>query len=294
MEEKEFRFTGGSLFYRVIKKTVEITRYSGNGTTVDVPKIIDGYSVTSICKKAFLSKKNLKSISFPQTISDIGDWAFAYCDELKEVIFQGKRLQFGKAVFLECKSLEKISAPAKPEYVSRLLAAAIKMDAYYLLDIMEAGSREWLSKWDARMLSILAASESDGYSKQVLCGEEDYGSTDLEAYKSGRRRQKIRLLLLRLLYPEGLSSENEELFKNYVLAHTMGCESSETWEIILKEHGDDKEYYSLFAELGCLTNGNVQDILEDIGEEYPEMKAYFMNYSMGQSSSLDFFEDLEL
>ena len=36
------------------------------------------------------------------------------------------------------------------------------MDASYLLDAKEAGSREWLGKWDARMLAILRAADDEG------------------------------------------------------------------------------------------------------------------------------------
>ena len=34
-------------------------------------------------------------------------------------------------------------------------------------------------------------------------------------------------------------------------------------------------YYSLFAQLGCLTEENFQAVVADIGEDKPEMKALF-------------------
>lgn len=283
----QFEYTSG-------KDGVTITGFADNASLAVVPEFIDGAQVTAIGKKAFLSKKFLRKIILPGTVREIGDWAFAYCDGLESVTLPSGILDFGKSVFLECGSLKRIEIEGKEDYVSHLLAAAVNTGAYYLLDTIEAGSDEWIAKWDSRMLSVLNASNQEGYSKQVLCGEEDYGSTDLEAYKSGSRKKKLRMALLRLLYSKGLSRENEDRLKSYVISHTKGCASEESWEIILKEHGDDREYYELFASLGCVTSENIAGILADIGEDFPEMKAFFISYNDENGAGTDFFDDLEL
>ena len=104
----------------------------------------------------------------------------------------------------------------------------------------------------------------------------------------------MRLMLLRLLYSFALDEDIKEELQTYLKSHTKGCASEEAWEVVLEEHGEDREYYGLFAELGCVTEDNLDGILQDIGEGYPEMKAYFMRYKAEYIGYGDFFGELEL
>lgn len=324
MRERALELAGGSLFYQVRETGICILRWQGSpagGTLAGgrgelcIPAQIEGMPVISIGKKAFLSQKHLRKVILPDTIAEVGDWAFAYCGGLKEAELPRRAISFGKAVFLECEALEflwireskafpgsdlkyartHIESRSDAKMTAALLAAAMKMgEGYYLLDACEAGSREWLAKWDAAVAAIIHAPDGDGFSRQVLCGEEDYGSTDFGAYVSNRRKAKVRLMLLRLLHPFGLAENAREELQNYLASHTKGCDSEEAWEVVLREHGEDREYYGLFAELGCVTGDNLDGILRDIGEERPEMKAYFIRYHEERIGRGDVFAGLEL
>lgn len=338
MQEREYTLADGRLYYKITQgnregagKAICITRFQGQAGEVRLPARMEGLPVTTVGKKAFLSRKNLYRVILPDTLEEVEDWAFAYCSGLKSVEFPGRRIQFGRSVFLECTGLERIVIEAYgntqegmggawqlhsaagqvyspqetetrqqiPGDSSRLLAAAVTMlDAPYLLDTMEAGTVQWLAKWDAKLIQVMHTPDQEGYSRQVLCGEEDYGSTDLTAYISGRRKEKVRLCYLRLLYPQGLSRELQRELEAYLCTHTKGRESQESWQVLLGEHGMEREYYSLFAGLGCVDAGNLGDILEDIGEAYPEMKAYFLTWKgkkqENQAELSDFFADFEL
>lgn len=293
MQERELVIAGGSLYYGIEGEKITITGFQGAGAEVALPEQIEGVPVARIGRKAFLSRKNLRRLLLPDSIEEIGDWAFAYCGGLAEVRLPCRDIRFGRAVFMECGSLERLTGThARGE----LLAAAVTaLDAYYLLDLLEAGSAEWLAKWDSRLMAVMAAPETEGYSRQVLCGEEDYGSTDLAAYTSGRRRAKVRLALLRLLFPELLAEGSRRLLETYLQEHTRGSAAGEeAWRVVLEEHGSDRRYYKLFAELGCLTEENLGELLGDIGEDYPEMKAFFLRYQEESLGVGDFFETLEL
>lgn len=293
--EKEWEIAGGSLYYEETANGIVITRLQGLAGEVEVPGQIQGVPVTAIGKKAFLSRKNVRRVLLPPTVAEIGDWAFAYCDSLEQVLMPQRGICFGKAAFLECNRLRFLTVEGKEEAVGALLAAAVTTaQAHYLLDIDEAGSGEWLNKWDARMLTILRSEDTEGYSRQVLCGEEDYGSTDLNAFINEKRKGKVRLLLLRLLYPIGLDNEIKEELVEYLQAHTKGCESEETWQVILGEHGNDSSYYRLFAQLSCVNADNFDGLIADIGEDYPEMKAFFMRYKAENIGYTDFFAELDL
>lgn len=337
MQERVLELAGGSLLYQAQEKGICILRWQGSpagGTLAGgrgelcVPAQIEGMPVVSIGKKAFLSQKQLRKVILPDSIAEVGDWAFAYCGGLKEVELPRREIAFEKSVFLECEALEflwiresKVSSDSglvcaevtevsdsalecvktcmenrgNGKMTAALLAAAVKMgEGYYLLDACGAGSREWLAKWDARVMAIIHASDGEGFSGQEPCGEEDYGSTDFGAYVSNRRKAKVRLMLLRLLHSLGLAEDTRKELQNYLKSHTKGCDSEETWEVVLKEHGEDREYYGLFAELGCVTGENLDEILGDIGEGYPEMKAYFIRYHDEHIRRGDFFEGLEL
>lgn len=294
MQERELAIPGGSLYYEIIHSNVRITRFRGMTSEVCVPDHIENVPVTVIGKKAFLSKKNLRRVILPETVEELEDWTFAYCDGLIQVILPRKNIRFGKAVFLECGRLQQIGDKNR-SLPAELLAAAVRtFDAYYLMDLQEAGSGEWLRKWDARLLDLLHTSDQEGYSKQVLCGEEDYGSTDLEAYVSGRRKVKVRMSLLRSLHSQGLSEALRTELTEYLRNHTKGRENQETWQVVLEEYGENREYYSLFAELGCVDRENLDGILSDIGDSHPEMKAYFLRYREEQLGGQSFFDDLSL
>ena len=328
---REFQYEGPEGCFTYIKQGhgIEITGYQGLAGHVDIPGRLpcetESFEVTGISKKVFLSKKYLRSIVVPASVESVGDWAFAYCDALREVSFKGRKLQFGKDVFKECGGLRCVRfLPRGDAFVAKadeckldeessaagncvqqdsfncdgvgaLMAAAVtQMESSYLLDAGESGSREWLEKWDARMLVILKGADDDGYSKQILCGEEDYESADLETYLRNSRRKKVRLLLLRLLYPMGLAAGLEMELKTYLLEHTKGCRTDETWQVIRDEYGDRREFYELFARLGCLTKENAPQVISETREENPEMKAYFLKYQADHFTENDFFGKLLL
>ncbi|HBA47503.1 MAG TPA: hypothetical protein DCZ91_06835 [Lachnospiraceae bacterium] len=175
-----------------------------------------------------------------------------------------------------------------------LLAAAVTMlDAYYLLDLPAAGSREWLEKWDTRLTSVIHTADQEGYISQSVYGEEDYIGTDLEEYVSARRKEKARLAFLRLLHPRALQPDLKAELEGYLRSLTKGREGEEAWQVLKDEHGEDREYYSLFAEISCVTEANLERILADIGEEHPEMKAFFLTLDKSGGDG-DFFAGLEL
>lgn len=324
MKELEWQISEGSLFYVRHGSGAEITRYNGLAGQVVIPgelpletgrpeDVRQGESslqagagsvgnvpcgrVTSVAKKAFLSKKYLRSVAVPAGVEEVGDWAFAYCDALREISFAGREVRFGKDVFKECRNLRcvRFDEGETCEGTGALVAAAVtQMDASYLLNAKEAGTDEWLGKWDARMLAILHAADDEGYSKQILCGEEDYESADLETYLKNSRKKKVRLLLLRLYWSMGLDPALQDQLKEYLLAHSKGCKTDETWQVIRDECGDRREFYELFARLGCLTRENAPLVIAETREDCPEMKAFFLKYQADHFAQADYFADMEL
>ncbi len=306
---KEFVLDIGDdqLKYRLIPEGIGITGYQGFSWAVEVPEQIGGQPVAAVERKAFLSQKNLREICLPASVQSIGDWAFAYCSNLERITIPGNCRSLGKALFLDCQRLEYISGicrsreaqeemrEAWPRETGRLLAAAVtQLEAYYLLEPASVGSPEWLRKWDVRLEAVMNAEDQEGYSKQILCGEEDYGSTDLNAFLQAKRQKKVRLAMLRLLCDERLSVKMRKQLVHYLTAHTQGCESEESWQVMLAEGEAHPEYVRLFLQLGCVSRANIGAMLGQMGEDQPQMRAAFLRYQQEKLGYADFFAELSL
>lgn len=293
----------GSLCYEITLNTAAIIGYSGRDAQMEIPEKIEGSPVVWIGKKAFLSNKTLRKITLPKYLTGIGDWAFAYCGNLEQVVLPYQRIEMGQGVFKECGRLVRIedgigrNKGVGEEDVAWLLAAAVnQLDAFYLFDLENVGTESWLAGWDARAKTLMALEDSDGFSKMLLCGEEDYGSreNDLGYYMEQKRRGKVRLAILRLMHDYGLPENLRASMQDYLLAHIKGCETEETWKVILEEHGDDRAYYEFLTKLGGVTEGNFPQIMEDMGERHTEMKAYLMRYHESLRDTRDAFSQFSL
>lgn len=298
MKQGELNTERGCLQYRIDGENAEISGYRGADTELMIPELVEGYRVTRISKKAFLSNKMIKQISLPASIMRIDDWAFAYCAKLAKIILPYHHMEIGQGIFKDCFSLEQIVDEGADEREKRttdiayLLAASMSiLDAFYLFDFENAGTSEWLMRWDSRMKSLMERADSEGFSKMLLCGEEDYGSREnnLDYYMEQRRREKVRLAMLRLMHDYGLEQSVRAKLEEYLLSHIKGQQTEETWKVVLEEYGDDLNYYQFLTDLGGVNADNFQAMMEDMGESHTEMKAYLMKYHCEQQKEEDAF-----
>lgn len=343
-----------TVLYHKEETGIWIDGLDSRAAEVEIPGQIAGMPVKGIYKKAFFNSRFLVSLTLPDSLTQIGDWAFAHCPRLVRVCLPHKRMELGKSLFLGSDLVEEIRlipagdgrrssdeavgrmsdrpaemagwsagdadktdvfrnedqsrwaeafqhedrylwAEAFRQDIPALLAAAVRyLDADYLFSTWEAGSAEWIRKWDSRLLEIICRSDQEGFTKQVLCGEEDYGSTDLGRYETQRREEKVRLCFTRLLHPWGMAEDTKKALTEYLLDHTAGCATRETWEVVRREYAHKRQYYEFFARIGCVTEENFDEILADLGERQPELKAYMMRYKEETLGHADFFDSLSL
>ncbi|MBP3476799.1 MAG: leucine-rich repeat protein [Lachnospiraceae bacterium] len=303
MKINEFDTPQGALQYRIMDNQAEIIAYRGKDVEVTIPEQIESCPVTRIGKKAFLSNKMIKQITLPESIVRIDDWAFAYCAKLTRMILPYHKMEIGQGIFKECGRLDQIideqgdMTGKRTMDIACLLAATMsRLDAFYLFDFENAGTDGWLVQWDARMQYLMSLDDTEGFSKMLLCGEEDYGSKEnnLDYYIQQQRKSKVRLAMLRLMHDYGLSEPASNRLKEYLLAHNKGQPTEETWRVVLEEHGDEKEYFQFLIDLGCVTLENFQDLIADMGDSHTEMKAFLMRYHSNQSESQDAFAAFSL
>ena len=296
--EKELEIENGILTYLVDRSRVTVCSCKVYGSRITVPETIEGFKVEKLDKKAFLSAKALKELWLPGSLREIGDFAFAYCSSLEKLWIPADGISMGRGVFKDCYLLSAVY-PVREDgsfdaQAGMLLGAVpVKLEADYLFAPKQAGTGQWLLRFDDKLREFLARPDEEGFVKMVYCGEEDIVA-NVEYYLLERKREKARLCLLRLINDRGLSEEFRAYLTDYLTAHTKGCDSEAAWEVVFGEHGNEQAYYTAFTKAGCLTKENCDDILTEMGENFPEMKACLMRYRAENMGEEDFFAGLLL
>lgn len=106
-----FAGTYKDLEYQIMGDYIEITGYSGSSTSVEIPDTIRNLPVKSIRSYAFDSEK-IKSITIPEGVTVIYDYAFYNCTSLSSVLLPSTLYYIGEGAFSNCTSLNQISLPA--------------------------------------------------------------------------------------------------------------------------------------------------------------------------------------
>lgn len=106
-------FTSGDYEYTVNNKNeIIIKSYLGNDSQIVIPSKIDGKPVVEIGDKAFYNSELLKSISLPESVTEIGGHAFNFCDALESVEMKGVE-KLGTHAFYFCRNLSYVGYSEK-------------------------------------------------------------------------------------------------------------------------------------------------------------------------------------
>ena len=283
------------IYYEINNEEASIVDADKNITDVIICEgALNNICITNIKKKAFLGCKQLRSVTLPETVRSVGDWAFAHCDALTDFNLASDTCVFGQGVFKNDASLTSFSIEGRSRDAARLLAKAVTvMEAEYLLDTEAVGSSAWIEKWDRKLENILNTADDDGYHLYVLCGEEDL-HFDYDEYLEYNKRKKSGLCMLRLLYDEELAGAFRERLSAYVREHAVGMASEAAWNYVVSEHGDDIEYYELLLQLGGIDEGNLERALGALSDRHAEAKAFLINAFHAGDKTGDFFDSLLL
>lgn len=81
------------------------------GYSLDIPDTIDGYSVASVKGSAFKDNGDLKCVTIPDGVGELGSSAFASCTSL-DTVYMGSGLKtIGGSAFKDCSSLGLVKLP---------------------------------------------------------------------------------------------------------------------------------------------------------------------------------------
>lgn len=90
--------------------TVTITGYHGAGGDITIPSILDGKTVIMIGGKAFQNNKDLNKVVIAEGIVKIGSWAFDGC-YLRSVSFPNSVEEIDEFAFINCDSMLSVQLP---------------------------------------------------------------------------------------------------------------------------------------------------------------------------------------
>lgn len=104
--------------YRLEGNDAIIEGYSGNPTgTFEVPSEIEGHTVKKIADNAFSGQSEIKKLILPDSLEEIGNFAFSGCRSLRTVnVGKGLRI-IGDNAFSGCVYLKKIDLPDSLEKI---------------------------------------------------------------------------------------------------------------------------------------------------------------------------------
>ena len=141
-----YDFQSGDLFYNITSSsapyTVEVTQqsqyYNSNYSGVDtivIPETVTYnaiiYSVTSIGESAFDHSK-LTTITIPNTVTSIGEYAFAYCQKLTSVAIGSGVKTIHMAAFNNCSALRTITIPANVKEIYNQAFTGASISTIYM------------------------------------------------------------------------------------------------------------------------------------------------------------------
>lgn len=107
--------TGDEFLFNIYTSdSVEIIGYSGSDAfhKVTVPSEIDGKTVVRIGDEAFKDNNAITGVILPDTVTEIGGFAFAGCDYLTDVQFSANLVTIGECAFYQS-GLTGAAFPAK-------------------------------------------------------------------------------------------------------------------------------------------------------------------------------------
>jgi hypothetical protein len=96
--------------YTTNNGTITITGFAGPGAAVTIPSTINGLPVTSIGNSAF-SGTSLTSVTIPDSVTNIGNYAFGGCGGLASIMIGNSVTRLGASAFNACHSLASVTIP---------------------------------------------------------------------------------------------------------------------------------------------------------------------------------------
>lgn len=123
--------------YTVSDGKAYIFEYEGSGGDIVVPRTLGGYPVCGIGGRAF-SGTNITSVTVHSGIEYAANEAFAFCQSLVSVEFEGEATTLGAGIFADCSALKSVILPSALASISSdAFTGCSSLDNIILPDTLE-------------------------------------------------------------------------------------------------------------------------------------------------------------
>ena len=273
---------------------------------LEIEKVDD----TEVKAKAFLSCKTVGKLVLEDSVTVIGDWAFAHMQNLHTLVLPVHEITLGKKVFLDCEKLKEIQIrndesgnPGTPFFMASAVRVLKKEE---LCRPEMAGKsafhKEWMRKYDNALLRFIQEEDEEGF-EPVFIGWFHVEDTDeqIPRYVRKKREEKVELIFQRLLYPEYLSGEHRALLEKYLREHmpygSRAKEHTVVFDMLCDpstEYGTDIAYMKILENAGCLTKETISLLMEQMEEAAAEITAFLLKTQAELSEGNDYFSEFDL
>lgn len=286
---------------RIVCKNADMiyVKNEKSSAVVNIENTDNNNPYTAIGSKAFLSCKNVCEIKLPDTICEIGDWAFAHMKELKKIVIPAKNVAIGREAFLDCSNLEEIVIypdETGNKGLSCLLASCITiLNCYQLLDFKLAAenNQEWCERYDAELFRYIMQPDDRDF-KFYIVGwfDDECEEEQLERHIEKTRTEKLLLCFLRLKYDLHLNEKMKERLIQYIKSCFEYSGKDSAWEIFRDKLSDDIEYVKIAANHDLLTSELKSELIKYINGRNgnPEIVAYLLSLNEDKKSLDQLFE----
>ena len=279
---------------------MNINGYEVNDGVLD----LSGTGVTHIESKAFLSSKTIRTVILPKETDNLGDWAFAKCDNLMSVKFAGdfRPGLFGKDVFGGCGRLSSIEFADQDKATATLLAlCANKLPYEHLLRADDVGQKSWYEKWDIGLTAKLKSDDAEAKMSAALCGEEDIsydgiGSVDGEMsgetgdYVQKEEFGKCSPCYIRLSNDKYLSDATRSVITEFIVSNRFGQKSGAAFYSIFEEGDNVLPYLRIYLDIVKPDKAALREMIAAIGQK----DVYAVSYLIKESGTISAADELLL
>ena len=111
-------FTENGLIYNIYDDHIELVGCTEDiKENVVIPDVINNTPVTIIAEDAFMGLEILKSVTIPETVTEIDDYAFCRCNNLEKIEGMKNIKSIGWASFSVCEKLKELTLPNSLETI---------------------------------------------------------------------------------------------------------------------------------------------------------------------------------
>ena len=110
----------GDMVYQASDDAATLVRYFGSDSKVDIPAELSGKPVTEIGEWAFAYCSSLTEVTIPEGVTSIRAFAFRSCSSLTKAIIPEGVTSIGKGAFLSCRSLTEVTIPKSVTSIGEL------------------------------------------------------------------------------------------------------------------------------------------------------------------------------